>query len=147
MEDDLDAVLLHEFGHLQTLQASQDPPVVDPTGCATYFTGEGCALSTSTVNRFVERFWSPDMRDEAARIEEVGDWDAAETFLQRHRDEFVTEYAATNPGEDLAETFAMFVLGDRPTGTTVADEKVRFLWDDPAMVELRREIRTRGRLG
>lgn len=145
--DDLDAVLIHEFGHLLTLQASQVPPDPDAVVCTTYFTGEGCALSTSTMNRFVERFWPAEMRDEAARIEELGDWDAAEAFLQRHRDEFVTEYASTNPGEDLAETFAVFVLEDRPDGATVADEKIRFLWDDPAMVELRSQIRDRGGLG
>jgi len=40
----------------------------------------------------------------------------------------------------LAETFAEFILEERPEGDLVKDRKVRFLWDDPALVELRAQI-------
>jgi hypothetical protein len=142
MGDELDSVLVHEFGHLLTLQASEVPPGSDDASCTTYFTGEGCALSSSTFNRFVEEFWPQAMIDEIDRIGESGDWDAADAFYEEHRDEFVTDYATTNPGEDLAESFAVFVLEDRPTGDTVADQKLQFLWNDPAMVALRDQIRS-----
>jgi hypothetical protein len=82
------------------------------------------------------------MIDEVNRIQETGDADAAEAFYDRHRDDFVTDYATTNPGEDLAETFTVFVMQDRPSGSTIADRKVLFLWNDPAMTALRDQIRT-----
>jgi len=140
--DELDGVLIHEFGHLLTLQAREVPPGGDADACSTYFTGEGCALSGSTFARFVERFWPQAMIDEVNAIQETADWDAADSFWERHENDFVTDYATTNPGEDLAETFAVFVMSERPAGDTIADQKVLFLWDDPAMTSLRDQIRT-----
>lgn len=140
---DLDAVLIHEFGHLLTLSAEQVPPNFDDEAdCDTYFTGEGCALTASTINKFVAEFWPQAQRDEIQRLQEAEDYDGLDAFYAAHLDDFVTDYATTNPGEDLAETFAEFVLKGRPTGDTIADQKVQLLWDDPAMVELRSEIRT-----
>ncbi|MEM9610856.1 MAG: hypothetical protein AAGA99_25835 [Actinomycetota bacterium] len=141
---ELDAVLIHEFAHLLTLQASELPPETagDPS-CPTFDPGEGCALSDSTMAEFVARFWPQERLDEIAAIEESEDYDRWMEFYEEHQDEFVTDYAASNAVEDLAETFMVFVLEDRPTGDTIADDKVRFLWDDPELVALREEIRSR----
>ena len=46
---------------------------------------------------------------------------ALDDFWRQNQDSFVTDYAATNPGEDLAETFTVFVLSPRPTGDRIAD--------------------------
>ena len=146
--DDLDHVLVHEFAHLLTLNAGQVPPSSDPgteRSCTTFFTGEGCAVGSSTIARFVQEFWPEPLQEEIFRIEAIEDEDRyvaeLERFWARHADRFVTDYAATNPGEDLAETFTAFVFGDRPSGDRVRDEKVRFLWSDPSMVDLRADIR------
>ena len=135
---------VHEFGHLLTLHAEEVPPGGDPDSCPTYHTGEGCALTGSTFAGFVERFWPPTMVDEIDRVQEDGNWDAIDTFYNENEDSFVTAYATTNPAEDLAETFGVFVIYDRPEGTSVADEKVEFLWGDPDLVALRTGIRARG---
>lgn len=137
LDDDLDYVLIHEFGHLLTLQAKEVPPSDDAEGCATYYTGEGCALSGSTFATFVQQFWPQELLTE---LEQIEDYDGQDAFYQKHKDKFVTDYATSNPGEDLAETFAVFVTEDRPTGDTVADQKVQFLWNDPSMVSLREQI-------
>ncbi len=141
--DDLDYVLIHEFAHLLTLQASEVPPAADadPGACSTYFTGEGCALSGTTVDQFVAKFWPQSQIDEVNRLQEEEDYDGFEAFYEEHKDDFVTDYATTNPAEDLAETFTVFVLNDRPTGDTIADQKINLLWADPDMVSLRAEIR------
>ena len=139
---DEDWVLIHEFAHLLTLQAKEVPPSFDDGSCPTYHTGEGCSLKSSTMNEFVERFWPRSQIDEIFTAQENGDWDALDAFYAEHQDDFVTDYATTNPAEDLAETFTVFVLNDRPTGDTIADQKVRFLWDDADMVELRERIRS-----
>lgn len=140
--DDLDYVLIHEFGHLLTLQAEEVPPSTDDVSCSTYFTGEGCALKGSTMAEFVERFWPQEQIDEIDRIAEAEDYDEFDEFYENHKDDFVTDYATSNPAEDLAETFTAFVLGDeRPSGDTIADQKVQMLWDDEDLVALRNQIR------
>lgn len=139
---ELDYVLIHEFAHLLTLNASQVP--ADPEGddaCEIFHTGEGCALSDSTIGEFVERFWPEDRLAEVERLMDSDDFDAFDEFYEQYKDEFVTDYAANHPAEDLAEVFTYFVLNDRPTGSTVADQKVQLLWDDPSMVALRDRIR------
>jgi hypothetical protein len=138
---DEDWVLIHEFAHLLTLQAKEVPPSLDDGSCPTYHTGEGCSLKGSTMNEFVERFWPQSQIDEIFTAQENEDWEALERFYEEHQDDFVTDYATTNPAEDLAETFTVFVLNDRPTGDTVADQKVEFLWSDADLVELRAKIR------
>ena len=140
--DELDYVLVHEFGHLLTLQASEVPPSDDAETCTTYDPGEGCALSHSTLAEFVDAFWPQSMRDEVERLAMSQDWAAIDDFYQRNADRFVTDYATTNPVEDLAETFAAFVLEDRPVGDTIADQKVQMLWADADMVALREQIRS-----
>ena len=139
--DELGATLIHEFGHLLTLQAKEVPPGSGDRGCKTYFTGEGCALSGSTFAGYVKRFWPQSLIDEVAELETSGDWEAIDAFSDEHREAFVTDYASTNPAEDLAETFTTFVMEDRPAGSSIADEKVAFLWGDPDMVDLRARIR------
>ncbi len=143
--------IVHELGHLVSLNSDQVPPV--PTNsrydavaeaCRTYFTGEGCALDGSYMGRFAGMFWN-DILDEWQALDEIADedayWEALDRFWSRHSDRFVSDYAATNPGEDMAETFAWFVLHDRPTGDSIAERKVLFMWDQPELVSLREEIR------
>ncbi len=144
--------IVHELGHLVTLNSDQVPPVpvnsrydAVAEACRTYFTGEGCALDGSYMGLFAERFWN-DILDEWLALDEITDedayWEAADRFWSRHADRFISDYAATNPGEDMAETFAWFVLNDRPAGDTVAEQKVLNMWDQPELVSLREQIRS-----
>lgn len=144
-DEDVDYVLIHEFGHLLTLQASEVPPTTNDQAdtCPTYFTGEGCALSGSLMNDFVQQFWPAEQRELIEQLTYDEDWDGLDRFYEEHQSDFVTDYATTNPAEDLAETFAHFVLEDRPVGNTIADQKVQMLWDDPALADLRDDIRSR----
>lgn len=132
----VDATILHELGHLVTISPGQlrpaDGPRVEAT-CRTYFTGEGCALPSSVINGFVEAFWSE------RELASVGTVTTAERY-RANRDGYVTEYAATNPSEDLAETFVDFMYYPKPLGTSLADRKVSFLWEYPVLVQLRTEI-------
>lgn len=78
---------------------------------------------------FYDRFWK-DLGVTAAA-------DYAE-----HPTSYVSRYGANNFHEDIADTFALFVLGAEPEGSTVAEEKLRFFWEDAGMTALRREIRS-----
>jgi len=131
-----DVALIHELGHLVSLGPTEVVPATDPSvedECATYFSVEGCAIPGRLFERFVTKFWDGDdggRQDQAA--------------LERYRldsESYVSGYAATNPGEDIAETFVFFVYGLRPTGPTIADEKIALLWEFPDLVELRQWLR------
>lgn len=155
---DLAFNLLHEYGHLLTLNASQVPPNLkifhDPSSdriyaraqadCPRYFPGDGCSLPNSYVNLFFQRFW-PGLYKRWSTIDEIQDSDRRtrqlDAFYQEHRDLFVDSYAVTNPAEDIAESWAFFVLSGRPARTSIADEKLLFFYEFPELATLRGRIR------
>ena len=66
-------------------------------------------------------------------------------IYEKYQDRFVTDYAATNPGEDFAEVFSFFVTQDEaPRGQKLADQKIRLLYEFPELVSLREQIRGNG---
>jgi hypothetical protein len=149
--------LLHEFGHLQTLNANQvrlDPflfhnpdnqdaldRAVD--ACSQYFTGLGCSQPTSYLNEFFNRYWTDlysewqdidQEEDKGERVARLAD------FYKNYQDQFLTDYAATSPAEDIAESWAFFVLSPRPELNSIANEKILFFYEYPELVTLRQEI-------
>lgn len=144
--DDLRASIVHESAHMLTLNDSQikitDP---DQQSSATYFTDEGQTLSGAYLNLFVRKFWNGQMLEMAKDRAEMDDQDAADEaltdFFDANPGKFVSEYAATNPEEDIAESWTNFVLKQRPQGTQTADQKIAFFYDFPELVRMRTEIR------
>ena len=146
--------LVHEYGHVLTLNNEQVPFNADAyftedealveeiaADCPTYFTGEGCAKPDSYVNLFYQQFWR-DIIEAHQEASADGD-DAIYEFYEDRRDEFVSDYAATNLGEDITESWTNFVLNEKPTGNAIADQKVLFFYDFPELVELRGKILAR----
>ncbi len=149
--------LLHEFGHLLTLNSAQVPPdlavfthpdsqrVLDRAvaSCQTYFPGEGCSRPGSYVNAFFDRFWKA-LYDEWSAIDHIQDDNRREArlhaFYRKYQDRFVDSYAVTSPAEDIAETWAYFVLSPRPDGTSFRDQKLAFFYTYPELVALRGRI-------
>jgi hypothetical protein len=155
--EELTFTLIHEYGHLLTLNASQveinefvfahpddeDAYYAAVENCETYFTGEGCALPSSYFYRFYDEFWQDIYAewDELQYIEDDDEYyDAMDEFYFAHEDQFVTDYAVTNPGEDIAESWAVFVTQPKPSGETIAEKKVLFFYRFPELVTLRNEI-------
>ncbi|MBP1991601.1 hypothetical protein [Paenibacillus eucommiae] len=116
--------LIHEFGHLLMLNADQVNPYVEESECPTYYWEDGCGNEDSYIYAFQTDFW-PD-----------SEYDYDE-------DMFVSEYAATNFVEDIAESWMCFVLSDKPKGTKVADQKVLFFYQYDELVMLRAELLSR----
>ena len=115
--------ILHEYGHVLL----EDETQVDLTkGDSTH--DPAAFIEGSFRKGFYDAFWS-DLGDTG-----VGDYDANPTH-------YVSRYGANYFHEDIADTFAVFVLGGQPQGDTVAEEKLRFFWADPDMVALRAAIR------
>jgi len=141
--------LIHEFGHLLSLNASQIEPTEDEYQDETkgYLTSEGYARPNSYLAKFVAQFWNGNLLfewDEAvgtksARKREKRLFD----YYFKYPERFASAYAAEAPEEDLAEAWTFFVLGHQPKGDTVKERKVRFFSGFPELVRLRNDIRAR----
>lgn len=149
--------LVHEFGHLLTLGPNQVPPSLavfnnpddndiylnEVSACPQYFPGEGCANADSYINAYYDQFWI-DLHEEwnTINLEEDEDlyYEKLDDFYYKYEDQFLTDYAATNPEEDIAETWAFFVLSPKPAGNTIAEEKILFFYQYPELVQLREQI-------
>ena len=149
--------LIHEFGHLLTLNPTQvnvSLPVynhpddhhihdAEVAACLQYFTGEGCSNSDSYINMFFERFWT-DFYAEWQKIDAIKNEDTRQSklddFYQTYQDQFVSDYAPTSPAEDIAESWAFFILAPKPESTSIANEKILFFYEYPELVALRSQI-------
>lgn len=149
--------LIHEYAHLLTLGPDQVTPSIaifnnpnddniyydEVSVCPDYFPGEGCSKPDSYVNAFYNEFWT-DIYGEWQDLNLIENddayYDALDDFYYKYEDRFVTDYAVTNPEEDMAETFAFFVLSPRPAGDTIAEKKILFFYDYPELVQLREQI-------
>ena len=138
--------LIHEFGHLITLNGQQI--CADYQGVEDYYAvAEGAALPNSYLYQFVYAFWDDKMLSKWDRI----DWipnekrrlKALYRFYLKHYDEFVTDYAAESPTEDIAEAWAFFVLSDEQTYKSVLYHKVLFFYQYPELVAYRTIIRSK----
>ena len=148
----LDRTLVHELGHLVSFDPEQVPPVATDRAwylasreCHTYMAREGCSSVGSYMNEFVSEFWEGELLDEWQQIAAIGDderrMSEIQAFATSHNERFVSEYAGTNPEEDLAESFAAYVLGnDVPSEGTVGD-RISFFTRFPELVTLRETIR------
>ncbi|MFZ5884618.1 MAG: hypothetical protein ACOYYI_12640 [Chloroflexota bacterium] len=150
---DLTYTLVHEFGHLLTLNTDQIPPAdsystwaQNPSTCPQFSLPEGCTHPDSYLNLFYQSFWA-DIYDEwLESVEEVpvtssDEYDKlVEDFYFRYEDMFVSSYAATNINEDMAETFMYFVLESKPEGDLIFEQKIRFFYKFPELVSLRAQI-------
>jgi hypothetical protein len=156
--------LIHEYGHMLTLNASQvkaDQEVLNDllndtpdfalverktATCPEYFTGGGCSLPNSYINAFYDRFWL-DINAEWEKIDALQYeddlspyYDGLYNFYKSHQDQFVDDYATTHPTEDIAESFTYFVFSPKPTGNSIKEQKIAFFYEYPELVELRQNI-------
>ncbi|GHV29792.1 hypothetical protein FACS189481_3120 [Clostridia bacterium] len=85
----------------------------------------------SYMKKFYDQFYKYTYDDQCADKEGY-------LFYLRHRNEFVSLYAATHYSDDFAESFACFIIADRtPNGR----EKIKFFEQFPELIELRDQIR------
>ncbi|MEP0807479.1 MAG: hypothetical protein HRF47_18535 [Chloroflexota bacterium] len=150
---DLTYTLIHEFGHLLTLNTDQIPPSdsystwsQNPFNCPQFSLPEGCTSPDSYFNLFYQKFWADIFDDWLESVAEANvasdeEFDKlVEDFYYRYEDQFVGEYAATNIREDMAESFMYFVLEASPSGNLVFEQKIRFFYEFPELVALRKQI-------
>ncbi|MEL6404941.1 MAG: hypothetical protein AAFR81_11290 [Chloroflexota bacterium] len=153
--------IIHEFAHILSLNNTQyetyptillddeeglsddefyDGIEEDMAACTAVAFEDGCAIEDSYLALFTEEFW------EDFDVEELLDLEDEYFFFDENPDAFVTEYAATNPAEDFAETFSYFIgLDDEdyPVDGDLYEMDAKILWFEqfPELVEMRESIR------
>lgn len=138
-DGELAYTIVHEFGHILTLEIAQVDAAVSANKCTNYFVGEGCARKEAYINKLQTRFWA-DIAEEHAKLGE--NESEQEVFYDKYKDRFVTNYASTNPGEDIAEVFATFVTRNvGVNGNSIAEQKIQLMYDHPELIGLRNFIR------
>lgn len=83
--------------------------------------------------KFVERFYKNIYADT--------DWESKDLYAE-HPDEFVSTEAAQSREYDLQNSFVAFVTEDKPLGNSIAEQKIRFFYDFPELVQIRENLRT-----
>ena len=124
--------VLHEYCHYLTLNAGQVTYTERQT-TDTYNESGMVSRPGSYLDDFYQAFWTDVLDDRLASD--------SYSFFLRHEDDFVTDYAATDPSEDIAESFTYFVLYDPQEGEDIWIQKLNFFSDYPELVRLRDEIR------
>jgi len=135
-----DETIAHEFAHIMTLNATQMQETV--TDNNTYVGDEGTTTKSSYLNQFYQKFWTAIYEEHQNSVDPMDmSGDSAYAFYEKYENDFVSDYAATNPEEDIAETFSVFIFTERPKGNDIKDQKILFMYGDESLVKLRQEIR------
>ena len=141
--DEFTNTVIHEFAHVMTLHKGQlqGENIVDENA---FSTQEGYLKTDSYLNKFYQRFWKDIAKEHEKAIDkdaETGSGDAIYEFYDKYENQFVSDYAATNPGEDIAETYRVFVMEDKPKGNSIRDQKIKFMYEFEELVKIRQDIR------
>ncbi|BES63637.1 hypothetical protein SANA_00760 [Gottschalkiaceae bacterium SANA] len=135
-----DETIVHEFGHLLSLNENQMQEKI--TG--TYENEDGILAEKSYLNEFFQTFWIDVYQEHQLQVDpQDQSGDSAYVFYEKHQDLFVSDYAATNPEEDFAETFRVFICKEKPSGEQKQDQKVLWMYKQEELVTMREQIRQR----
>lgn len=141
-ESEFKRIAVHEFGHALSLNNSQFN-IGEKDNPKNYVTSmEGVAKEDAYINQFYLKNWTDEMKKDWK--EKGRDREKTKSFYEKYSDAFLTEYAASNPVEDFAESFMFFVMEDKiRNGSLVKDDKVNFFYDYPYFTKIRNKIRER----
>lgn len=150
---DLTYTLIHEFGHLISLNSDQISQTdyyygwnQNPEACPQFMNPDGCSKPDSYINSFYQKFWVDTFEEwretvEKPNVESEEEFrPLVDQFYAKHEDRFVDAYAATNIYEDFAETFMLFVIEPKPANNSIADQKILFFYDFPELVAMRQQM-------
>ena len=120
--------IVHELTHVLTLNIDE----AGGEGCGGYVSEDGCFPSTGIMGSFVSKFWSEELIDQSKN----GDID-----YEQNKNNFVSEYATTSPEEDIAESFAFYVMNGSPPSKVIVGQKQTFFNDFENLVLIRKQMR------
>ena len=119
-------VLIHEYGHYLSLKD------------ATIKTANNGIEKEVSGGKLLQDFIVDGIRYIAGEFENI-DKDKHYLFYARHKDDYVSKYAATNVLDDFAESFAHFVAG-ASFNSEVLNRKMNFFNSRSELVEIKNKI-------
>ncbi|MCI2049362.1 MAG: M28 family peptidase [Lachnospiraceae bacterium] len=131
--------MVHEFGHVLFENSTQVDMTKQGDLPQIWYPEE-----TYTDTSYTRRFYDAFVKGTELDGESEGQGYSFDYYFA-HPTEFTDQYAGENAmKEDMAETFAVFVLTDTPdsSDTSGAAAKIRFFADDPEMSRIRTYIRS-----
>lgn len=134
--DELSQTIIHELFHIISLNYDQFSESDDDTS---YLVAEGRLKKLSYLNSFYKNFWENKYSD-LVDIENV-DENTYEFLWIKYKNEFVSDYAMTNPEEDIAESFRIFVNEKKPNDQSIKSQKILFFYKYPELIKIRNDIR------
>ncbi|WP_281615222.1 putative zinc-binding metallopeptidase [Flammeovirga sp. SubArs3] len=146
MLEDMDHTIIHEFGHLLSLNIQQVEPTEDKyqDDERGYLTTEGYAKKDSYLGLYVAEFWKGDLLLEWDEIAMKGSRRRQKFllgFYDNYQDQFINDYAVESPEEDFAESWSYFILNEKNEATSIKDKKINFFYQFPDLVAYRTEMR------
>lgn len=133
-KEELTDTIIHELGHLITINESQIGEY--DLSSDRYTIDAGTLKEDAYLNLFYNKFW----KDNSIKDKVEQSADPIEIAIRLNA-EFVSTYAASDPTEDIAESFRVFVTEKKPKVREVVDQKILFFYDFEELVKLREEIR------
>jgi len=133
-QESIDELIVHEIAHLVGETDNLDYFGTD--SCHEYFMQQGCLDDSTIYGRYIDTFWDDE------RLDATTAGYSANRLYRQYPGEFVSRYAATNPAEDFAESFAHFALYPNDRYGEVAQEKIDFFNRFSYTLELKDEILT-----
>lgn len=149
-------IIIHEFGHVLTLNNSQFILGVNEcntfkinipkTGFVTGIPVKACSKENSYINNFDKNYWK-DIKDEfneLRRLRKINDptyFEKQSEFTIKYQDHFVSDYATTAFEEDIAEVFLYFIVRKKPNrGDKIKDKKVLSMYNSKELISVRNFI-------
>ena len=128
--------LVHEIAHVITLNREEFVMLFD---CNEEVGTYECLRKDARLQQFFERFWT-DYDDRWINNKQKSDKELT-AFYNKYSDEFISEYAATNPKEDYAVSFETFVFSKYKNNARIPkDFRINYFYDDEEMVYLRMKL-------
>ena len=136
--DIMSDILIHEYGHYLTLNRKQMDWESNVCHTEAIY---GCEKADAYLNLFYLEFWK-DIYPEWKEIKyESKNYESdIELFYEKYQSRFVNQYASTDPVEDIAESWTAFVIKPTPLGNSIAEQKIKFFYQFPELVQLRYQI-------
>jgi len=137
----IDEVIVHELAHIISYEEAISSNRFQNIQCEDYFNNHGCPSPNSYLRKYVDEFWSERSLERAGDLVYSEDlFRDINDYYKRNKNNYVSDYAATSPEEDFAETFMFFVLDIDVKGGTVADDKINFFSRFSKFLEFKQEI-------
>jgi len=113
--DELAHTMIHELGHLLTLNLSQWNDTDTRDSCDWLPPPDGCLLGDAILSDYVKKAWNAKTYQSYLAL-----WGGAkppstaaqDSWYRKHRKEFYGSYAASSLAEDFAESFAAWCLNE-----------------------------------